>query len=77
MWQDLGALRLGHGDMKATNFIVDPAGKLWLIDLDGMRRYRTGPLLRAERRKDLARFMRNWQERPEVAAIFRARIGTG
>jgi len=77
MWQTLGQLRAGHGDMKATNFIVDPHGKLWLIDLDGLRVYRSGALLRRERRIDLARFMRNWQDSPEAAAVFRARIGTG
>jgi tRNA A-37 threonylcarbamoyl transferase component Bud32 len=76
-WRDLNELRLGHGDMKSTNFIVDPEGQLWFIDLDGMRIYPQGPLLRAERRKDIARFMRNWQDHPEVAAAFRARIGTG
>lgn len=77
IWQALGQLRAGHGDMKASNFVVDPHGKLWLIDLDGLRIHRSGFLLRRERRMDLARFMRNWQEKPEVAAVFRARIGTG
>jgi hypothetical protein len=77
IWQTLGQLRVGHGDMKATNFIVDPQGKLWLIDLDGLRVYRSRTLLHRERRNDLARFMQNWQGRPEVSAIFRARIGTG
>jgi RIO-like serine/threonine protein kinase len=77
IWQKLGQLRLGHGDMKATNFIVAPDHRLWLIDLDGMRRYRSSGWLRRERRNDLERFMRNWQDRPDVAAIFRARIGTG
>lgn len=77
LWQTLGQLRIGHGDMKATNFIIDPSGRLWLIDLDGMRVYRSGALLRRERRNDIARFMRNWQEKPEAAAIFRARIGAG
>ena len=77
IWQTLGQLRAGHGDMKASNFIVDQQGKLWLIDLDGLRIHHSAVLLRRERRNDLARFMRNWQERPEVAAVFRARIGTG
>jgi len=77
IWQKLGQLRLGHGDMKASNFLVDSELRLWLIDLDGMRRYRSLPWLRRERRNDMERFMRNWKDRPEVAAIFRARIGTG
>ena len=77
IWQRLGQLQLGYGDMKATNFIVDPNGRLWLIDLDGMRLYRSRSMLRHKRRKDLARFMQNWHNKPEVAALFRARIGTG
>ena len=77
IWQKLGHLRLGHGDMKATNFLVDANHRLWLIDLDGMRRYRSLMWLRRERRNDMEAFMRNWQDRPDVAAIFRARIGTG
>lgn len=77
IWQTLGQMRIGHGDMKATNFIVDSNKRLWMIDLDGMRVHRSRLLLRRERRNDLARFMRNWQALPEVAAIFRARIGTG
>ena len=77
IWRTLGLMRIGHGDMKATNFIVDRDRHMWLIDLDGMRSYQSSAMLRRERRKDLARFMKNWQDRPEVAAIFRARIGTG
>lgn len=74
VWRKLGELRLGHGDMKATNFIVDDDGRLWLIDLDGMRRQRFGPMLARERRRDLERFMRNWRDHPEAAAAFRARL---
>jgi tRNA A-37 threonylcarbamoyl transferase component Bud32 len=77
IWRTLGIMRIGHGDMKATNFIVDPQRRLWLIDLDGMRSYTSSAILRRERRKDLTRFMANWSDRPDVAAIFRARIGTG
>jgi serine/threonine-protein kinase RIO1 len=77
IWQRLGQLQLGYGDMKASNFIVDPQGRLWLIDLDGMRHYHSRAMLRHKRRKDLARFMQNWVDHPEVAALFRARIGTG
>src|SRR5205085_1042208 len=77
IWRGLGTLHGGHGDMKESNFLVDPQNRLWMIDRGGMRVYPVGPLLHSERRKDIARFMRNWQEMPEVAAIFRARIGTG
>jgi len=75
IWGKLGTLRIGHGDMKASNFIVDPAGTLWMIDLDGMRMYGSNPLYRRERRNDLECFLYNWQKHPDVAAIFRTRLG--
>jgi hypothetical protein len=77
IWRRLGQLRIGYGDMKASNFIVDRQKRLWLIDLDGMRVYRTGPWFRRERRNDLASFMRNWQAKPGVAEVFRLRLGLG
>lgn len=75
IWRELGALRVSHGDMKASNFIIDPQDLLWLIDLDGMRRYHAPLLFRRERRNDIACFMRNWENDPKVAAIFRSRLG--
>jgi hypothetical protein len=75
IWGELGALRIGHGDMKASNFVVDPQGMLWMIDLDGMRVYRSSLLFRRERRNDLSTFLYNWQDHPQVAALFRTRLG--
>jgi len=76
IWRGLGALRARHHDMKATNFIVDDERRLWMLDLDGMRTGLSGPRLRHARRVDRERFMRNWQDWPEVADRFRARIDT-
>jgi len=76
IWRRLGRARLGHGDMKATNFIVDPQENLWLVDLDAVRRYPPGPWLARARRRDRERFLRNWRDRPEVEAAFHARIDT-
>ena len=77
IWEQLGGLRASHGDMKDTNFIVDPTGQLWLVDLDGMRFHAPGPLFDRARRRDFAIFMRNWT-RPwipvETARLFRARL---
>ncbi len=76
IWSVLGSLRAGHDDTKATNFIVGADGSLWMLDLDGVRIGLPRLLLERARRNDLARFMRNWEDRPEVAAAFRARLGT-
>jgi len=76
MWRELDRLRLGHRDMKATNFIVDKEDRLWMVDLDAMRRYPPGFLFARRRAKDLRRFMKNWRDQPEAAQVFRARIDT-
>jgi hypothetical protein len=77
IWKTLGRLRLGHGDMKAANFIVDADDRLWLIDLDGMRRYPAAygaPLLVRQRTKDYERFMRNWRPLPPVETAFQLAV---
>jgi hypothetical protein len=40
LWQRLLALRVSLGDTNLGNFIVCPAGQLWLIDLDKSRFHR-------------------------------------
>lgn len=51
--------RISHGDLKATNFIVDPQGKLWLIDLDAMQQV-PAKIFDALHQADQQRFLRNW-----------------
>ncbi len=70
VWGALGELRLGHGDMKATNFLVTRDHRLWLIDLDGMRTCRNQFAFRCARNRDWRRFMKNWIELPHVALSF-------
>jgi tRNA A-37 threonylcarbamoyl transferase component Bud32 len=71
IWHALGARRIHHADMKATNFIVDEAMHIWLIDLDGMRRNIGAWRFAALHRDDRTRFLRNWEAQPDVAALFR------
>ncbi len=65
----LAALRIGHGDMKATNFIIHDH-QAYLIDLDAMRSYDGGYRYRRAYEKDIKRFLRNWDEQPETGALF-------
>jgi len=51
--------QLTHGDMKASNFIMDE-GRVQVIDLDSMRRYRLPWRRRAAIRRDQERFLKNW-----------------
>lgn len=53
------AAGISHGDMKADNFIVTPAG-VTIIDLDPMQHHRTAATLNRALRRDLKRFLANF-----------------
>ena len=65
----LALSRLSHGDMKATNFILSERGAV-VIDLDAMRRHDAAESFQRAQRRDLRRFMRNWEACPETRAMF-------
>lgn len=65
LFERLYAARISHGDMKATNIIVDD-GKIVLMDLDGLRSYRFMPVFRRHYLKDCDRLLRNWQQHPNI-----------
>jgi tRNA A-37 threonylcarbamoyl transferase component Bud32 len=60
---------LSHGDMKATNFILSQQGAV-VIDLDAMQKHVAPESFRRAQRRDLLRFMRNWEDCPEIKAMF-------
>ena len=74
IWHTLGEMRIGHGDMKASNFLVTPDRQLKLIDLDGTWRHWFDMTFLPRRDRDWLRFMKNWKGQPEVAAAFRAAV---
>ncbi len=61
-FQDHG---LSHGDMKATNLLVYDED-LVLIDLDSARQHRWQFFHRIALRRDKARFLENWNDRPSL-----------
>ena len=65
----LRKLGIHHGDCKATNFLLRDFVP-WILDLDAMSECRSGA--RSERllRSDRERFLRNWQEQPELQQWF-------
>lgn len=75
IWQAWKLLKASHGDLKASNILVSGKGALSFIDLDSFCFFLSPFFYRKNRKKDYHRFMRNWQETPEVAAFFRERIG--
>lgn len=61
-----------HGDLKATNFIVD-GDRLFLVDLDATRGCEGRALVRG-RGRDLRRFMKNWAADSELSREFADRL---
>lgn len=60
IFNTMAALKISHGDMKATNLLVAEE-KMYLIDFDGMKHFRLSCLAKAALQKDKKRFMENWR----------------
>lgn len=70
--QTLNALkqnRLCHGDLKADNWWVCK-DKLYLLDLDSLKTYRFGLWFQRAFKRDLKRFLRNWEDMPALQQTF-------
>ena len=65
----LDELRITHGDMKATNFLIVDDEPM-LIDLDAMKQHRCRYAFAQAQRRDRERFMRNWRLQPELQSLF-------
>jgi tRNA A-37 threonylcarbamoyl transferase component Bud32 len=74
IWESLGRLRAAHGDLKATNLIVGEDGRLYLFDLDAFRFGLGARAFERGRAKDLRRFMKNWDGRPELLELFETKM---
>ena len=67
--QYLSNSRISHGDLKATNFLMGSNGPV-IIDLDAMRQHKDPEQFQKAFNKDLDRFMKNWEDQPELASRF-------
>ena len=76
LWQRLDELAVCHNDFKTENLLVDPQGKVWLIDVDRMLRFRRRDSMRQRQARDAADLLheRNWRSDPGAAEIFRQEI---
>jgi hypothetical protein len=76
IWQQLDDLCVWHNDFKTENLLVDPQGKVWLIDLERMRCFDDRRRLRQRQIKDARDLLhpRNWRSEPSAAEIFRQAI---
>jgi tRNA A-37 threonylcarbamoyl transferase component Bud32 len=66
--RDLKRLNLSHGDLKATNLLVDQENNLMLLDLDALRRHRRRAAFERAFARDLARLRANWADQPVLLA---------
>lgn len=61
--------KITHGDMKASNLLW-VNDRLFFIDLDGARQHRSTLSWARSNKRDRKRFLKNWQEIPELEALF-------
>ena len=62
--------KITHGDLKATNIIIDRDLQPVFIDIDAAQQHRSTASYRKLQVKDECRFLANWQSTPEVAKAF-------
>lgn len=74
IWAALGRLRASHGDLKASNWMVDANEELFLFDLDSFCFALSERVFKRGREKDRKRFLKNWKTQPQRAQAFRARM---
>lgn len=72
--KSLSAAGVTHGDLKASNFLLAQSGAV-IIDLDSMREHRDPVEKNRAEKKDLARFMKNWESSPRVVERFSDLLG--
>jgi len=75
IWDSLAPLRAVHGDLKATNWMVDSSGRVYLFDLDSLCFGLSSSAYQRGRKKDMWRFLKNWKSDPQLAEAFRRRMG--
>lgn len=62
--------QIAHGDLKASNILLTPDGPV-LLDLDATHSYRLhSPTWHYHQQRDQRRFLRNWQQHPELLDYF-------
>lgn len=69
LFTNLATLHLIHGDLKITNILIEHERPV-LIDLDGMTEVSSMFRLKRAFKKEMQRFLRNWDSRPSVKALF-------
>lgn len=66
----MARLRIAHGDLKATNILVDDDDRIAFIDLDATTILTPEKRWPARRDRDIRLFRGNWSHLPRAAGIF-------
>jgi heptose I phosphotransferase len=69
LFGDLANARATHGDLKASNLLMD-GKELILLDLDSVRFHRRKWRWKKFARRDQKRFLKNWEAHPEIYEYF-------
>jgi tRNA A-37 threonylcarbamoyl transferase component Bud32 len=67
----LTKLAISHGDLKITNILIDENEQPVLIDLDGAKEHSSVFSLARARKKEIARFLKNFLEKPSIQQQFK------
>lgn len=70
LFRTLRTAGINHGDMKATNILVEADGNLKLLDLDAARKTGHTEAFELGYTRDRARFLKNWQNDPDLQERF-------
>jgi len=62
--------QITHGDLKATNIIIDEKAQPHFIDIDASQAHSKKSSYRKARKKDEELFLKNWHDHPENRQIF-------
>jgi len=69
LFEQLWDYKIFHGDMKATNIFFTSTGTA-LIDLDSLKQYHSQFFFQRLHRRDVSRFIKNWENVPAIHALF-------
>ena len=70
IFQTMSRHRITHGDLKATNILIDEDANPHFIDIDASQIHRSKASYLKARQKDEARFQKNWVDDPNARKIF-------
>lgn len=69
LFSNLAKLSLTHGDLKATNILIEQDQPV-ILDFDGVIEHPNRRALSVAFKKEMRRFMKNWENMPSVYCLF-------